>query len=130
MLNLAIVNKNLQNAPSKNFLIVSEDLSTQVIMYEKCLDAGVSEDNIAHHNCALCLENYLESYVDFLLIDAALFTNKMVQVLEKLVEKKNLKVFVYHSDDNSQTLRLTTNMRLVHINGATSAVILKKLLNN
>ena len=130
MLNLAIVNKNLQNTPSKNFLILSESLSTQVRMYEKCLEAGISEENIAHHNCALCLESYLENCVDFLLIDANLYTSKVVQVIEELVEKKGLKVFVYHSDDNPQTLRLITNMRLVHINGATSAVILKKLLNS
>jgi len=132
MSNLAFTNYHLENLYENRedkVLIVCEKIEEQSLLIEKCLDAGVLEDNIFNHSSIFNLKEALNGEISHIIINARLYNYLVVSVLDKFVEEKKLAVLIYHGDDEHKTIRLITDERLLHINKNTTALLLRKLLD-
>ena len=132
MLNLAFTNQYLENLYENRedkVLIVCEKIDEQSLLIEKCLDAGVLEDNIFNHNSIFNIKEALNGEISHIIINARLYNYFVFSVLDKFVAEKRLSILIYHGDDEHKTIRLITDERLLHINKNTTALLLRKLLD-
>ncbi len=109
-------------------LILANKIDLQAQLIEKCQNAGVSENEIFCNNSIFELKNYLKLGLTHVIIEDHLYNYFTYNLLNKYLENKAISVIIYHSDDELKTIRLITDERLIHINKATSAVLLDKLL--
>ena len=131
MLNLAIVNDNyekINRVGEIKVLIIAERLEAQAFLIEKCIDAGVKAQNILNHNNAGNIRDYITDDITHVIIDAHLYNYLVSNILNKFIDEKTLSILIYHGEDEVKTIRLITDNRLMHINKMTTAMLLKKLL--
>ncbi len=132
MLNLAITNQQfeeLSDHSDKSVLIICESITSQALLTEKCIDAGVKEENIFHHNSIFNIQEIMCDELTHVIIDACLYNYFVFSVLDKYINESDLSILIYHGEDGLKTIRLITDNRLLHINSMTTTLLMKKLLD-
>ena len=131
MLNFDTVKQSYENFKDyeRKVLIVTENLSEQVLLTTKCIDADISEKNIIAVSSVFDIERCLSNSLTHIIIDSQLYSYFVSNMLEKYIEANLISIIVFHGEDDTRTIRLITDSRIRHINGATTPLLLRKMFD-
>jgi len=130
MLNFSPLQQYYEHAVcERKVIVISESIDVQTIMTEKCIDAGIKSDNVVQGNSVFNIERLLDANVSHIILDAHLYNYIVSNMLERYISSNLLHLLIYHPENDIQTIRLLTDKRLQHINKATTAVLLKRMLD-